>query len=623
MAWLSSFRDGIVNILSGQGTTADKRVHAYYALRLLDPAQIDAMYRSSWLMRKGVDLPPFDMTRAGRDWQAAKNVISALEAEEKRLQLWPKIRRALQLGRLGGGAMIIGAPGNPTDPLPASGRIEYLHVVSRYQITVGALISDPANPLFGQPSYWELNSGLARARLHPSRVIAFRGQPFSDMLGAPAGEDAFWGDSVLQAVADAVRNADMAQAGFASLIDEAKLDIIKIPQLTERAASPEYEAQLSARLTVAAAAKSAHRALILDALEEWDQRQINWSGMPDVIRTYLSIVAGAFDIPATRLLGKAPDGQNATGEHDERNYWTMIGSLQEAELRPALDRIDPLLKSAVGAPQDTWYDFSPLMVLSEKDRAEVNHRNAQSAQIYVNTGLIPERALAEGVQNRVIEDGLMPGLEDALDALPEDERYPSPPEPNDDVDPSAIQSLEPEGGDPASAGGGAAMPRRRAANDAAPRSLYIQRKLLNAAEFIEWAKSQGFETTTPAEDLHVTIAFSRKPVDWTKVGQAWGEDDQGQLTVRPGGMRLVEPLGDKGAIVLLFNSSELAYRHEDVKRAGAGWDWDSYQPHVTITYRKPEGLDLASVEPFRGELRFGPEIFEEVVEGWEKTLTES
>jgi hypothetical protein len=67
--------------------------------------------------------------------------------------------------------------------------------------------------------------------------------------------------------------------------------------------------------------------------------------------------------------------------------------------------------------------------------------------------------------------------------------------------------------------------------------------------------------------------------------------------------------------VLLFNSSELAWRHEEMVRAGASYDFDQYQSHVTICYKGAP--DLANVEPYRGELVFGPEIFEELDEDWE------
>jgi hypothetical protein len=44
----------------------------------------------------------------------------------------------------------------------------------------------------------------------------------------------------------------------------------------------------------------------LDADEEWEQFQVTWAGMPDIMVAYLNAVAGAADIPMTRLLGNRP-----------------------------------------------------------------------------------------------------------------------------------------------------------------------------------------------------------------------------------------------------------------------------------------------------------------------------
>jgi hypothetical protein len=101
MGTVSFLRDRLVNLMSGQGTSADKGAYRHYASSYLNQQQIEASYRSSWLMRKAIDLPPYDMTRAGRDWQADGSQIEALEEEERRLGLWDKFRRALVLGRLG------------------------------------------------------------------------------------------------------------------------------------------------------------------------------------------------------------------------------------------------------------------------------------------------------------------------------------------------------------------------------------------------------------------------------------------------------------------------------------------------------------------------------------------
>ncbi|WP_423827995.1 hypothetical protein [Sinorhizobium fredii] len=141
--------------------------------------------------------------------------------------------------------------------------------------------------------------------------------------------------------------------------------------------------------------------------------------------------------------------------------------------------------------------------------------------------------------------------------------------------------------------------------------------MLNAGEIRKWAKAQGFDTVQ--EGLHVTIIHTRTPMDWIKVGEDyWG--DSGKMTVAEGGPRLMERFGD--AIVLQFASSRLTWRHEDIKRMGAETDYPEYQPHVTISWQLPKGLDLSKVEPYRGKIELGPEVFEEVNEAWKAAVKE-
>lgn len=171
---------------------------------------------------------------------------------------------------------------------------------------------------------------------------------------------------------------------------------------------------------------------------------------------------------------------------------------------------------------------------------------------------------------------------------------------------------------------GAIKPRTKPkAEDVAkqePKPLYVRRDLLNGAEFVRWAKGQGFTTTLPQANLHVTICYSRSPVDWMACGQSYSCDPKGELVVQPGGPRMIERFGD--AVVLLFASSELNWRHEWIEECGASFDFDEYQPHVTISWSAPDGLDLDKVEPFQGALRFGPEIFEEIDEDWRQGIVE-
>lgn len=259
-----------------------------------------------------------------------------------------------------------------------------------------------------------------------------------------------------------------------------------------------------------------------------------------------------------------------------------------------------LIRHALGSrPPEVHYQWAPLWQLDEVQKATVAKTKADTTKVYFDTGLIPADALAKVTVNQLVEDGTYPGLEAAIDESPEE------------------LGAQPAEGDLAAAGSrnGNVIPlRRQPQADAAPRTLYVSRKVLNAGAIIAWAKIQGFKTALPATDLHVTIAFSRAPVDWMKVGESWASE----LRISAGGPRLMERFGD--ATVLLFTAAELRWRHDDIKAAGASWDFPEYQPHITISYE--DARPLEEIEPYQGEIVLGPEIFAEVDEDWQSKVAE-
>lgn len=592
-----------MNLTSGLGTIRDKVTGSMFTLPLLDKGQVDNAYRGDWIARKIVDVPAFDETREWRDWQAKKPQIEKLEAEEARLGVQSKVARARKLARLYGGAVLFIGTGDadPIQPLAPervkAGGLKYLHVFSRHEMIAGELDQDPLSPFYGEPIKYTLAGKGSMVDVHPSRVVRFIGAELPDRIMAYDG----WGDTVLQAVYDAVMQAGSAAAAIAAMLQEAKVDIVKVPGFMESLATEEYRNRIIQRYQLANTGKSITNTLMIDGEEEWDHKQISFATLPEMLNTYLQIASGAADIPATRLLGQTPGGLQSTGQSDIRNYYDRISAGQNLELRPALSRLDEvLIRSALGSrPTDVHYTWAPLWQMTEVEKADVFSKKAKGVKDVADTGLIPDAAFARGVQNMFVEDGTFPGLDAALDEFGD--------EPDDNDEEAARLNEEQQ---------------RQQANDAKPRTLYVSRKLLNADEFIAWATGQGFETTLDADDLHVTVALSREAVDWMKVGENWTSGPDGKLTVVPGGARLVEPLGDKGAIVLLFNSSELAWRHMAIREAGASWDWPEYQPHVTITYQAG-ALDLSKVEPYRGKLVFGPEIFAELDDDWTSKVRES
>lgn len=147
-------------------------------------------------------------------------------------------------------------------------------------------------------------------------------------------------------------------------------------------------------------------------------------------------------------------------------------------------------------------------------------------------------------------------------------------------------------------------------------TLYVCRPVLNAQEVIAWAKEQGFKKTLDPKDLHVTVCYSKNTF-------VWPEPLTKELSVAGRGNlpREVKALGDKGAVVLAFESFPLYKRWREFLGQGASWDYATYQPHLTITYDGKD-MDLADVKPFKGVIELGPEKFAELDEDWSDKVKE-
>jgi hypothetical protein len=147
------------------------------------------------------------------------------------------------------------------------------------------------------------------------------------------------------------------------------------------------------------------------------------------------------------------------------------------------------------------------------------------------------------------------------------------------------------------------------------KKLYAYRPLVNVDDLKTWAKEQGFKKMCAPSELHTTIMYSKKAFDWGDLKPQM--TSHGILT----GHRSVEPLGKEGAVVLKFSSPEFQKRWKEMLDAGASYDYDTLQPHITITYKdRPVYLD--KIIPYDGVLVFGTEHFEDIDNRWHDKVEE-
>jgi hypothetical protein len=587
MGKITAIRDTLKNFIASLNTDRDKQSGAFYAPLFLTDDQLSNAFRTSWMARKVVSIPAQDATRKWREWNADKPQIELIENAEKDLGLQAKVLEAIESARLYGGAGIYFSitnqdPSLPLDPRTVKkGQLEFITVLPRRLLTAGEIETDPLLLGYGKPKYYTVSGGNVQ-RIHPSRLAIF----FGAMLPDPELnqiQHQGWGDSSLIAPYDAVRNADSIAANIASLVYEAKVDILKIPGLGDIMADPVTRTQLQERVMLAALLKSNNGMLVIDSEEEHDSKTFTFAGLTDICMQALQAVAGAADIPVTRFLGQTPSGLSSTGESDLKNYYDSVNSIQTLHITPALKLLDEaLIYSALGTrPLDIYYQWSSLWQMSDEQKATISKSIAETIKILSETRLFPDDDLSEAAVNMLIEHSIMPTLKIT----------------------GELEEQESE--------------ERVAADESVPRTLYVSRRVLNASDITAWAKKQGIRQTLKPETMHVTIAFSRKPVDWTEIGSDWSGDERGRLKIKPGGPRIVEQLGE-AAKVLKFSSDELEWRHKRIIDAGASWDFPGYTPHITITY----GGVPKDIEPYVGPIILGPEIFEELDEDWQETVEE-
>lgn len=417
MGKLAQFKDGLVNLVANLGTPRDKAASTFYGIPSLSEQEADNAYRGTWLARKVIDIPAMDSCRKWRGWSADQANITAIEGEEKRLGLQQKLLEALIRARLTGGAALYIGTGHSDPMLPlkpeslGKAGIRHLNVLSKRVLQAGELDRDPESPGYGRPAFYTLSSGTSgQLQIHPSRLVILQGAVRPDPeLDTSNG----WGDSVLLAISKAIKDADASAANIASLVFEAKVDVIKIPNFMAQLADPGYEEKVLNRLQLAAMAKGINGTLVMDAEENYDQKQLQFGGLVDLLMGFMQLVSGASDIPMTRLLGQSPGGLNASGESDLRNYYDRISSNQELVLQPALQVLDEcLIRSALGSrPAEVFYNWRSLWQTTDTERAAIGKTTAETIKTISETRLLPDEVMSTVAVNMLTEVGVAPGLE--------------------------------------------------------------------------------------------------------------------------------------------------------------------------------------------------------------------
>ncbi len=378
--------------------------------------QLTVVYRENWLAKRIIDMPSEDMTRAWYSLSTSlpEDDLHDLKQLEARHSVKQEITNAIRWARLYGGSMaVIVLRGEedrldqPLDPdLLLPNCFQGLLVLDRAQGIVPSLelVPDLDDPDFGLPEYYTVNlemDDLRSVRIHHSRVLRFVGRELPHMETVAEN---YWGASELEHIWEELQKRSATSANIAQLVFQANITTLKMGKFGEHMAFGS-EAQKQSIMTAIEQENRMRTSFGLQLLSSEDSMETHsysFSGLSDIYEAFMMDMAGAAEIPATKLFGRSPQGLNATGEADLRNYYDMIAQMQERLLRPALEKLLPVMAISCWGyvPDDLEIVFEPVMTSSPAERAELVQKISSDVIQAFQAGIISREEAREELQAR-------------------------------------------------------------------------------------------------------------------------------------------------------------------------------------------------------------------------------
>ena len=315
----------------GWGSQSPLEATEYPLTRLTDNyALLISMYRDNWVVQNVVGLMVDDMLR---EWYTIKGSISPAEKDalsrlERETRLQSRINEGMRWGRLYGGAaglIMIKGQEDLSQPLDLEmvypGSFQGLYILDRWQgITPNMeLVFEGGDPV---PESYTITDarGHTVTNVHHSRVVRFTGRdlPYIERVA-----EMYWGESEIEALYKEVVAHDNVSANMAALTFQANINTMEYkgvePLLSM--SSPQMLARFWSTIQAQSVLRSNFGVQLVEEGTKLTNTQYSFAGLRDVYESMCLNLCGASHYPATKLFGRAPEGMNATGESDLKNYY--------------------------------------------------------------------------------------------------------------------------------------------------------------------------------------------------------------------------------------------------------------------------------------------------------------
>lgn len=287
----------------------------------------------------------------------------------------------------GGAAIIVNVDVDPTQPWNIKG-------------------SKPNKLEFYAADRWELNAGkrggdsngiydFYGAKIHRTRLLELSGKKAPAFM-RPQFQG--WGMSKVEKMVREL-NAYMKNNNLIfELLSEAKIDVYQIKNFNSSLATATGTAKIQKRIQVGNQIKSFNNAVILDSQDKYEQKQLSFGGLSEILKELRIGIASALRMPLTKIFGISATGFNA-GEDDLENYNAMVESEIRSKMRkPLRAMISMRMLQMWGYVPKFSFEFRPLRVMSEKEEEEIKTSRQNRIIQWYDKALMSSKEVGQAAQ---------------------------------------------------------------------------------------------------------------------------------------------------------------------------------------------------------------------------------
>lgn len=402
--------DAWANIISGLGTSRDKRIATTATWAPLPEVDAQDLYDGSDVARKICEDLPEEALREGFEIKfegTNKELNKAIVDELDRLGFNQKLIEASIWARVFGGAAIIpmtedllslSKPFNPN----GIRRISNFLVLNAFELVFSELDEDIRSPNFGYPLFYTIcprgGATTQSLRVHYSHLIRFDG---ARLTRQNFQKNKYWNDSVLNSSKQAIADYESSMASLANALQDFSVAVYKQKGLHDQIAEGDDETVIK-RMRIISLTRSIARAVVIDSdTEEFTYQNRTMSGVHESAQKISQRLVVASNMPHTRILGESPDGSNATGNSTTSQWYDYVAAWQKNYLTPRMiklfDRIalqkEGPLKGTI--PQGYTFEFAPLWQLSQDEEATARKTQADADAVYIQNGVFTPEHIAK------------------------------------------------------------------------------------------------------------------------------------------------------------------------------------------------------------------------------------